>query len=125
MIYKRDNSPHWIIEFTFRGQRYRKASGTSSKLKAEAIERKWRQELEDLELLGKPREMTLGEALNQQFKLLAYIKADPDQVELRPGFSRDVRQIGHFGTGDLELTLRNRHDLDRAKPLLDLSYELS
>lgn len=49
MIYKRDTSPHWVIEFTFRGKRYRKSSGTSNK--AKAIERRWRKELEDYFLL--------------------------------------------------------------------------
>ncbi|CCG40420.1 DUF5655 domain-containing protein [Magnetospirillum molischianum] len=62
---------------------------------------------------------------NQQGKLLVYIKVDPDQIELVPGFSRDVRQLGHFGTGDLELTLRSREDFERAKPLLERSYEAS
>lgn len=35
--------------------------------------------------------------------LLVYLKLDPGTVELREGFSRDVTNIGHFGTGDLEL----------------------
>ncbi|WP_028278920.1 DUF5655 domain-containing protein [Arthrobacter sp. H5] len=35
--------------------------------------------------------------------LLIYLKVDPSTVELTEGFSRDVRNIGHFGTGDLEL----------------------
>lgn len=35
--------------------------------------------------------------------LLVYLKLDPGSVELREGFTRDVTNIGHFGTGDLEL----------------------
>ena len=31
--------------------------------------------------------------------LLAYAKLDPDSVELEKGFTRDVRKIGHWGTG--------------------------
>ena len=54
-----------------------------------------------------------------------FLKVNPDEVELRPGFTRDVRQIGHYGTGDLEVTLRNREDLDRAKALIQRSYEAS
>jgi predicted transport protein len=61
----------------------------------------------------------------QARKLLAYLKVDPDSVELIPGFSRDVRKIGHFGTGDLELTLTEMADLERAKPLILSSYEAS
>jgi predicted transport protein len=54
-----------------------------------------------------------------------YLKVDPDTVALESGFSRDVRGIGHWGTGDLELTLRSLGDLERAKPLILRSYEAS
>jgi predicted transport protein len=55
-------------------------------------------------------------------KMLVMLKVDPDTVALEEGFSRDVRQIGHWGTGDLELTLRSIADLEKAKPLLERSY---
>ncbi len=57
--------------------------------------------------------------------LLIYVKVDPDSIELEPGFTRDVRSIGHFGTGDLEIRVRERSDLDRASDLLLLSYQTS
>lgn len=57
--------------------------------------------------------------------LVVYVKVDPDTVELKDGFTRDVRNIGHWGTGDLEITLRNRDDLERAMPFLVKSYEVS
>ncbi len=57
--------------------------------------------------------------------LKVYTKVDPDSVELREGFTRDVRKIGHFGTGDLEITLSSREDLEAAKVLLQKSYALS
>lgn len=57
--------------------------------------------------------------------LLVFVKVDPDAVELIEGFTRDVRVIGHFGTGDLEITIRNMDDFERAKHLLDKSYEAS
>jgi predicted transport protein len=34
-----------------------------------------------------------------------HLKVDPQSVDLEEGFSRDVTNIGHFGTGDLQLTL--------------------
>lgn len=80
MIYKRETSPHWVIEFTFQGQRYRKSSGTSNKAKAEAVERRWRKELEDYSLLGKPREMTLGEALDRYIETVLKPKGKPRSV---------------------------------------------
>ena len=58
-------------------------------------------------------------------KLLVMLKVDPETVALEPGFSRDTRNIGTWGTGDLELTLRTPADLDKAKPLLDRSYSES
>lgn len=57
--------------------------------------------------------------------LRMYLKVDPATVDLEDGFTRDVRQVGHFGTGDLEVTLRNHDDLERAKPLIQQSYEAS
>lgn len=55
----------------------------------------------------------------------AFLKVDPTQIELEPDFTRDVTQIGHFGTGDLEVTIKDSNDLERAKPLLQMSYEAS
>jgi len=55
-------------------------------------------------------------------KLLVMLKLDPDTVAIEAGFSRDVRNIGSWGTGDLELTLRDQNDLARALPLLERSY---
>lgn len=58
-------------------------------------------------------------------KLLVYLRVDPATVALEPGFSRDVRNIGHFGTGDLEVTISKPDDVERAKPLLQQAYEAS
>lgn len=55
-------------------------------------------------------------------KLLVMLKLDPDSVTLESGFSRDVRNIGTWGTGDLELCLRTSEDMERAKPLIERSY---
>jgi predicted transport protein len=55
-------------------------------------------------------------------RLLITLKLDPATVALDEGFSRDVNQVGHWGTGDLELCLRTVADLERAKPLLERSY---
>ena len=61
----------------------------------------------------------------QKKEILIYAKVDPTTVQLEEGFTRDVRNVGHYGTGDLEIVLRNGQDLERAKPLLQRSYELS
>lgn len=54
-----------------------------------------------------------------------YLKLDPDTVKPEEGFTRDVRNIGHYGTGDLEVTVRSRDDWERAKLLVVKSYEMS
>jgi len=56
-------------------------------------------------------------------KLLVMLKLNPDSVLLEDGFSRDVRNIGTWGTGDLELTLRTPADLEKARPLMERSYQ--
>ncbi|MGW0914025.1 pyridoxamine 5'-phosphate oxidase family protein [Streptomyces sp. NPDC002784] len=44
--------------------------------------------------------------------ILVYLKVDPETVELKEGFSRDMRGIGHLGAGDLELRIASAADLD-------------
>jgi predicted transport protein len=61
----------------------------------------------------------------QSRALLVYLKVNPDSVELEPGFSRDVRNIGHFGTGGLEVRLKDSADLAKAEKLLRASYDVS
>ena len=50
--------------------------------------------------------------------IAVYLKVNPETVQLEKGFTQDVRNIGHFGTGDLKLTMRTFEDFERAKPLL-------
>ena len=57
--------------------------------------------------------------------LLIFLKINPDTIELEKGFTRDVRKIGHFGTGDLEVTITSKDDLEKAKVLLQKSYDAS
>jgi predicted transport protein len=58
-------------------------------------------------------------------RILLFVKVDPTTIQLEPGFTRDVRNVGHFGTGDLEITLSSADDLARAEPLIRRSYEAS
>jgi predicted transport protein len=55
--------------------------------------------------------------------ILVYVKLDPKAVTLESDFTRDVTEIGHYGTGDLEIRIRTDADLEKAKPLLAKSYE--
>jgi len=55
-------------------------------------------------------------------RLLITLKLDPDTVTFEEGFSRDVSQVGHWGTGNVELCLLGPLDLQRAQALLERSY---
>ncbi|MFW6172736.1 MAG: DUF5655 domain-containing protein [Elusimicrobiota bacterium] len=59
----------------------------------------------------------------QSKTILVYTKIDPNSIELKEGFTRDVRQIGHYGTGDLEIQINSDEDFENAKNLLIQSYE--
>lgn len=54
-----------------------------------------------------------------------YLKVDPSTVDLEEGFTRDMRKTNHFGTGDLEVTVSNIDDLEKAKKYIETSYECS
>ena len=58
-------------------------------------------------------------------QLLVYVKVNPELIKLEAGFTRDVRKIGHFGTGDLEIRISSNDGLKRAEPLIVKSYEAS
>lgn len=59
----------------------------------------------------------------QARKIVVFVKVDPDSVRLEDNFTRDVRTIGHFGTGDLEITIKSDQDVERAKSYIIQSYE--
>lgn len=69
------------------------------------------------------RNFACVELRNQVGKLLVFVRVNPSEVELQEGFSRDVRKIGHYGTGDLEITIQKLEDIEKAKPLIDRSYQ--
>lgn len=56
-------------------------------------------------------------------RINVFVKVDPASITLEPGFTRDVSNVGHFGTGDLEITLSKPEDLEKALPLIKRSYE--
>ncbi|MFF2142228.1 hypothetical protein [Kitasatospora sp. NPDC058190] len=57
--------------------------------------------------------------------ILVYLRLDPDTVELEEGFTRDVRGIGHLGTGDLEVRIASSADVEKAVPLIRRAVEES
>jgi len=57
--------------------------------------------------------------------LIVNVKCPPTEENLIPGFTADVTNVGHLGTGNLEITIRSLDDLARAQRLLEMSYQLS
>ncbi|MFH9351151.1 DUF5655 domain-containing protein [Kitasatospora sp. NPDC017646] len=55
--------------------------------------------------------------------LVVVLNVDPSTVKLEPGWTRDLRKVGHLGTGDLEVRIASAEDLARAVPLLAASFE--
>ena len=68
----------------------------------------------------KVQNMVCIELHNKQVVL--FIKISPDTVSLEDGFTRDMRGVGHYGTGDLQVIIKNAADFEKAKPLLERAY---
>lgn len=60
---------------------------------------------------------------NRKNKIILYLKINPDEIVLLPSQARDVRTIGHSGTGDLEVVLRNEKDFEETKHLISMSLK--
>ncbi|MBV6693134.1 DUF5655 domain-containing protein [Serratia quinivorans] len=56
-------------------------------------------------------------------QLRLYLKLNPKQVELSSGFINDVTDKGHWGTGDLEIIVRNKDELNKSKLLIERAYQ--
>lgn len=60
------------------------------------------------------------EIYNKQ--ILLFVKLNPETVKLESGFTRDMRNIGHYGTGDLQIIIKTASDFEKVKPLLERAY---
>lgn len=67
------------------------------------------------------KNFTSIQPLKNSLKL--WVNLEPEELTLEEGFSRNVRDIGHHSTGNLELEIHNMADLAKAKPLIDLAYQ--
>lgn len=59
-----------------------------------------------------------------QSKILLNVRLNPDNFTLTNKL-RDVREIGHWGCGDLQLIIDNENDITLAKDLIKQSYEVN
>ncbi len=56
-------------------------------------------------------------------KIILYLKLNPETLDKMPKIGRDVTNVGHYGTGDLSLTIRNEDNLEIAKPYIEMAYK--
>lgn len=57
--------------------------------------------------------------------IVVYVRLDPDKVHFEEGFTRNVSNIGHLGVGNIEIRICSYEDFERAKGLIEMSYERS
>lgn len=56
-------------------------------------------------------------------KITLYLKLNAEEITPMPKQGRDVKNIGHFGTGDFELTIKDLNDFNETKYLLNEAYK--
>ncbi|MBN1440209.1 MAG: hypothetical protein JW929_12445 [Anaerolineales bacterium] len=61
------------------------------------------------------------EVMKQQAVL--WIKLIPKEIGPLPKIARDMTNIGHYGTGNLEMTLKSLDDLETAKPFIEAAHK--
>ncbi len=59
----------------------------------------------------------------QKQQVILYIKLSPNEIDNPPSISRDVTNIGHYGTGNFEITIKSENDIDIAKPYIEMAYQ--
>lgn len=63
------------------------------------------------------------EAFPRKNAIVIFVKVDASKINFEEGFIRDMANIGHYGTGNVEITLRTQEDLEKAKPFINESFE--
>ena len=58
----------------------------------------------------------------QKHRLIVHLKIDPKSIKDFPGIARDVTDIGHYGTGDLEMSVKSTEDVEVVKPFVQMAY---
>lgn len=58
-------------------------------------------------------------------EIVLWLNLDPASIPLEQGFTQDVSNKGHLGTGNLEVRITNEASLARALPLIERAYEES
>lgn len=55
--------------------------------------------------------------------VILHLKLDPKKFTFEKGFSRDVSEIGHYGTGNVQLRLKTKSDFEKSKQFIRQAYD--
>jgi predicted transport protein len=55
-------------------------------------------------------------------KILLFLKINPKEIKI-PDNGRDVSNIGHYGTGDFEITINNPEEMEKSKEFIRSAFE--
>ena len=58
-------------------------------------------------------------------EIVIFLKLDPTKLQLEENFTRNVTNIGHYGTGNLEVKINSAEDVGKAQVLISRAYEES
>jgi len=58
----------------------------------------------------------------QKNRILVHLAIDPKSIELQKSFTKDMTNTGHYGTGDLQVSITSMEDFEKAKLLFDRAY---
>lgn len=56
-------------------------------------------------------------------KIILFIKLNPEKIGQLPKICRDVTNIGHYGTGNLEITVKDESDFEIAKSYIEMAHK--
>jgi predicted transport protein len=59
----------------------------------------------------------------QRNRFLLYLHLNPELIDPMPSNARNVLNSGHWGTGDLEISIAEEADIERVKLLIQQAYE--
>jgi len=57
--------------------------------------------------------------------IMLYLRLNPEEIKDKDNFIRDVRKVGHWGTGDVEITIKSNEDFQKAKEYIDRCYQIN
>jgi predicted transport protein len=85
----------------------------------------------DSSIIENPKKFYVGYKISQNIicmeirkqKIVLFIKLEPSKLKNLPKIARDVTKIGHYGTGNLEITIKNKADFDVASKYIEMAYK--